>query len=183
VGVCLSDLLLRRRATGAFDGDARARMAVVADRTKKASESRLDVVAAGRGCAHRLRCEGCVLRALCEAGRIGRVVYILRIRGCGVVECNAPVATRWQWRLGRLHCICALSLARTHTRPARQGLQSLVANPSVNDISPESLMRTEPGLVISGPAACGSPAVANEIGVKVISCSRSRTGLQPPHAV
>jgi hypothetical protein len=109
------------------------------------------------------------LRALCEAGRIGRVVYILRIRGCGVVECNAPVATRWQWRLGRLHCICAFSLARTHTRPARQGLQSLVANPSVNNISAESLMRTEPELVISGPAACVSPAVANAIGVKAIS--------------
>ena len=72
--------------------------------------------------------------------------------------------------------MCALSLARTHTRPARQGLQSLVAIPSVNDISPESLMRTEPELVISGPAACGSPAVANEIGVKPISCPAEQVG-------
>ena len=100
---------------------------------------------------------------------MARVVYILRIRGCGVVECNAPVATRWQWRLGRLHCICALPHWRTRTRPARQGLQSLVTNPS------ESLMRTEPELVISGPAAC-SPAVANAIGVKAISCPAEQVG-------
>ena len=39
VGACVSDLLLRRRTIGAFDGVARVQMAVQVDRTTKASES------------------------------------------------------------------------------------------------------------------------------------------------
>ena len=37
-------------------------------------------------------------------------------------------------------------------------------------------MRTEQEPVISGPAACGSIAVANAIGVKAISCHGAKNG-------
>ena len=69
-------------------------------------------------------------------------------------------------------------IARSHarTRPARQWLQSLAPKTCMNVISAESLMRTEPELVISGPAACFSPAVANEICVKAISCPAEKVG-------
>ena len=54
----MSDLLLRRRTMGAFDGDARVQMAVPVDRTTKASESvhtgyRQGGVLAGSGAALR----------------------------------------------------------------------------------------------------------------------------------
>ncbi len=110
---------------------------------------------------------------------MGRVVYILRIWGSGRVECDAQVATRWQWcgaALARVHIICVIARSHARARAARQCLQSLAANPSVHDISAELLVRTEPELVISGPAACGSPAVANEIGVNAISCPAEPDG-------